>query len=190
METFRVISTERCLIRKLERKDIAVLFSYRSLPVVYKYQSWKPKTLADAEAFVEKHLLSLENTPDTWLQLAICLHDDCMIGDIGIHFLEDPDQVEIGYTLSPEYQGKGYAIESMRALIDHLFGDLHKHRIEASVDPQNERSIALLDRLGFRKEAHFIENFRMDGEWRDDCRYALLQSEWQKRRNEARMTYL
>lgn len=190
MGKFKNLFTERCLIRKLERKDITALFSYRSLPEVYKYQSWQPKTLADAEAFVEKNLLSIENTPDTWLQLAICLRDGSMIGDIGIHFLEDNDQVELGYTLSPEYQGKGYAIESIRALIDHIFADLHKHRIEASVDPENERSIVLLERLGFRKEAHFLESFRVDGGWKDDCRYGILRKEWERSRNEAKRTYL
>jgi len=48
------------------------------------------------------------------------MKDGQLIGDIGVRFLDD-SQVELGYTLSPEYQGKGYAAEAVNAVIDYLF---------------------------------------------------------------------
>ena len=57
-----------------------------------------------------------------------------LIGDIGIQFLTDNEQVEIGYTLDPGFQGWGYALEAVKAVIDYLFFDLMKHRITSSVD--------------------------------------------------------
>ena len=76
--------------------------------------------------------------------------------------------------------GKGYATEALRAMVDYLFANLGKHRIVASVDPRNTPSIRLIERLGFRKEAHFKESYYLRGEWVDDIIYAMLRTEWVK----------
>jgi RimJ/RimL family protein N-acetyltransferase len=177
MDNINNIRTERLLIRIIEMKDKEDFFKYRSMPEIYKYQSWKPKSISEIEEFINKNFTVCPNTPNTWLQLAVCLKEGQMIGDIGIHFIDDY-QIEIGYTLSPEYQGNGYAFEAVNAVINYAFTELQKHRITASVDPDNIQSIKLLERIGFRKEAHFIKSFRMDDQWYDDCIYALLEDEW------------
>jgi RimJ/RimL family protein N-acetyltransferase len=104
-----------------------------------------------------------------------------LIGDIGIHFLEtdsENKQVEIGYTLDKEFRGNGYATEALTMIIDYLINSLSKHRIIASIDPLNVDSIKLVERLGFRKEAHFVESLFFHGKWVDDLVYALLAREW------------
>lgn len=177
MDNINNIRTERLLIRIVEMKDKEDFFQYRSLPEIYKYQCWKPKSIKDIEDFINKNAAVYPNTPNTWLQLAVCLKEGKMIGDIGIHFMDDC-QIEIGYTLSPEYQGNGYAFEAVKAVINYAFSELQKHRITASVDPDNIQSIKLLERIGFRKEAHFLRSFHMDDQWYDDCIYAMLEDEW------------
>jgi RimJ/RimL family protein N-acetyltransferase len=156
-------------------KDKEDFFQYRSMPEIYQYQSWRPKHIKEIEEFIIKNDAVCLNSQNTWLQLAVCLKEGQMIGDIGIHFLEDDYQIEIGYTLSPEYQGNGYALEAVKAVMKFAFTDLKKHRIIASVDPDNIQSIKLLERIGFRKEAHFIKSFRMNNQWYDDCIYAMLE---------------
>jgi RimJ/RimL family protein N-acetyltransferase len=175
---FEDIRTQRLLIRKLFMADKEALFGYRSLPEVWKYQSWRPTHIGQAEAFIRENAETLPNTPDAWMQLAVCLPDGRLIGDIGVHFLGDGAQAEIGYTLHPDYQGGGYATEAVRAILGYLFRELGKHRVTASVDPDNLRSILLLQRIGFRQEAHFIKSFWMDGQWLDDCVFAMLEEEW------------
>jgi RimJ/RimL family protein N-acetyltransferase len=178
MNKFITITTDRLLLRKLEINDRDDFFRYRSLPEVYEYQSFMPKNVGEVDDFIRDNH-SNPNTPNTWFQLAIInKNEDVLIGDIGIHFLEDDAQVEVGYTLAPSYQGKGYAIESLKAVIDYLFFNLKKHRITASVDPNNAKSIRLLEKLGMRKEGHFIKSFRMGDMWLDDCVYAMLEDEW------------
>ena len=101
-----------------------------------------------------------------------------VIGDLGIHFLDEENkQAEIGFTLDKNFQGKGYATEAVKEIINYLFNKLNKHRIIGSVDPHNSNSIRLLERLGFRKEAHFKESLFINGEWVDDVIYAVLKSE-------------
>jgi len=75
-----------------------------------------------------------------------------MIGDMGLHFIEGkPSEVEIGYTLMPAQQGKGYATEAVHALIETLFVKYGKRRIIASADPSNTSSVRLLERVGFQR---------------------------------------
>ena len=91
---------------------------------------------------------------------------------------DDSRQVEIGFTLAPEYQGQGFGTEAVTGLLNHLLGRCKKHRVFASVDPRNEASVALLKRVGMRQEAHFHESLWFKGEWVDDMVFAILESEW------------
>ncbi len=171
------LETNRLTIRTLLPADSEALFRYRAMPEVYQFQSWHPKTIDEVKAFLLENERVVPHTPDTWLQLAICLKNGMLIGDIGVHFI-DADQIEIGYTLSPDQQGNGYATEAVKEFIRFAFSDWNKHRITASVDPKNWKSIRLLERLGFRKEAHFLLSIRINDNWVDDCVYALLKEEW------------
>ncbi len=111
---------------------------------------------------------------------------DNLAGDCGLHFpVGEPWQAEVGITLAPRAQGHGFAREALAAALDHLFGELGKHRVIASVDPRNAPSIRLLERLGMRREAHFRESVWDKGEWCDDVVYAMLAEEWGSRRAEA-----
>lgn len=175
---FTPLSTERLQIKKLDLSQKDAFFRYRSLSEVFEYQSFRPNEPKEAETFIIR-LADSPNVANTWFQLAVCIKENGrLIGDIGLHFMEDEALVEIGYTLAPDFQGQGYATEAMKAVFGYLFSGLHKHRIAASVDADNTSSIRLLERLGMRKEAHFVKSFYMDGVWSDDCIYAILNEEW------------
>lgn len=178
---FEPLTTDRLIIRPIRKGDREDFFAYRSHPEVTKFQSFRPAQIEDIDAFILQMESALPNIPGQWYQAAICLKKGGrMIGDAGMHFI-DGEQVEIGYTLSPDHQGKGYAAEAVHAVLGYLFGILGKHRVFASVDPDNTHSIALLERLGFRKEAHFHESIREGKRWMDDCIYAMLKREWDGR---------
>jgi RimJ/RimL family protein N-acetyltransferase len=173
--------TDRLFIRQVQSEDIESMFNYRSDADTSKYLSLIPDSVEDVEAFINK-TSPLINIPATWFQCAIFEKaSNLLIGDIGLHFLENDSensQVEIGCTLDRKFRGKGYATESLTAVIDYLFYSLKKHRIIASVDPSNTDSIKLVERLGFRREAHFVESLFFQGKWVDDLVYALLAKEW------------
>jgi RimJ/RimL family protein N-acetyltransferase len=179
---FSTIKTSRLLIDVLGLEDKKIFQAYRSLPEVYQFQTWKPPSLKEVEDFIRKNSIVEANTPNSWLQLGLYLYDHTLIGDIGLHFLEDGEQAEIGYTLATEHQGQGYAFEAVEAILEYLFNRLAKHRVTASVDPENIRSIHLLEKLGFRHEGHFKQSIFIRGEWYDDVIYAMLQEEWKARR--------
>jgi RimJ/RimL family protein N-acetyltransferase len=176
------LKSERIFLRPLLMKDAREIFSYRGDPEIYKFQSWRPRTMADVEEFIKTRTVNEPNLPDTWFQLAICkINPEEFIGDCGMRFLKnDPGQVEIGITLKRKHQGFGYATEALKLIFKYVFGDLKKHRIIASVDPDNQASIRLLERMKMRKEAHFIESIQMRDRWSDDIIYAILSREWNK----------
>ncbi|PKN97229.1 MAG: GNAT family N-acetyltransferase [Chloroflexi bacterium HGW-Chloroflexi-4] len=182
MSFFEIINTDRLFIKTLSLQDKEAFLAYRSNDTVYKFQSWNPPSLQEVEYFIHQNLMVIPNTPNTWLQLGVYLHNSQLIGDIGLHFLEDGAQVEIGYTLAPEYQGQGCAFEAVNAILGYLFGQLGKHRVTASVDPDNVRSSRLLEKLGFRREGHFLQSVLIRGNWCDDVIYAMLEQEWKATR--------
>ena len=151
MQGFAPTYSERLLLRRLEIGDAEALFAYRSLPEICRYQTWQPEKVADAAEFITNKIVATPNLPGTWFQLALCLRlGGKMIGDVGIHFLPEADQVELGYTLHPQYQRKGYAFEALTAVGDYL-RSLQKHRIIATVDPNNVPSIRLLEKWGAKR---------------------------------------
>jgi RimJ/RimL family protein N-acetyltransferase len=91
-------------------------------------------------------------------------------------------QAEIGFTFAREYQGRGLAREAAEAVLDYAFGVLELHRVTAVTDCENERSAALLGRLGMRREGHFVENIWFKGAWGSEYLYAMLREEWMARR--------
>jgi RimJ/RimL family protein N-acetyltransferase len=173
------IQTERLVLRALRASDAAHVHAYRGDAEVARFQSWNRQSLDEVHAFIAEQR-ALQHDEPGWYQLAIARRStDRVIGDLGVHILEsDIRQVELGFTLAPDAQGQGFAAEAVRAMLGHLFVALGKHRVIASTDPRNERSIALLRRVGFRLEAHHHESLWFKDAWADDMIFALLRREW------------
>jgi RimJ/RimL family protein N-acetyltransferase len=172
--------TPRLRLDVLRESDAETLFQYRADPSVALYQGWHPTSHDEALDFIRAQQQIALDVPDSWLQWAIRLAGDgTLIGDLGLHLPADEEgSYEFGITLAPAYQGKGYAREAVRALLDFLFRTLGAHRVHASIDPRNIASAALLRSLGMRQEAHFRESLKLRGEWVDDVIFALLAREW------------
>ncbi|MEW9570662.1 GNAT family N-acetyltransferase [Rhodanobacter sp. Si-c] len=171
------LETARLRLDALREGDADALFRYRADPAVCRYQGWRPATLADAERFIGSQSATTAPVQCQWFQRAIRHRDDgTLIGDVG--FCLADGQAEFGITLAPAVQGHGFAREVLQALFGWLFGRLEVHRVYASVDPRNAPSVALLQAMGMRKEAHFRESLLLHGEWVDDVVFGLLASEW------------
>lgn len=177
-----VLKTDNYTIRAFERKDLKVFTQYRSIEAVAKYQSWTDYTYQDAENLFNSINYYNFGIKGEWYQLAITTSElNELVGDLALHFI-DQDQVEIGFTVAPQHQVKHVATEAVSCLLNYVFGELHKHRVIATTDAKNTASYRLLEKLGFRREAHFIQNIFFKGAWGDEYQYALLHSEFIERK--------
>jgi ribosomal-protein-alanine N-acetyltransferase len=84
----------------------------------------------------------------------------------------------IGYGAFVPHDGAGLLTEAVGLALDEAFGPLGLHRIEANVQPGNDRSLALVRRLGFRLEGYSPRLLHVDGDWRDHLRWAIVADEW------------
>jgi RimJ/RimL family protein N-acetyltransferase len=177
---FQQLVAERIVLRRFRKDDLAAFVAYRNDPEVARYQSWSACSEAEGRHFITEMQESEPGRRGEWYQFAIALQSNGqLIGDCALGMkLEDERQAEIGYTLARAYQKQGYASEAIRTLLGYVFGTLKIHRVIAQVDCRNDPSVALLERLGFRREAHFLQNFWFKGAYSDEYIYALLQAEY------------
>jgi RimJ/RimL family protein N-acetyltransferase len=90
-------------------------------------------------------------------------------------------QAELGWVFHPDYTGRGYATEAVRALIRLCFTDLGLRRVTASCFAVNEASWRLMERVGMRREAYAVrDSLHRSGTWLDGMTYALLADEWRQ----------
>lgn len=85
----------------------------------------------------------------------------------------------MGYYAVAGMNGRGLMAEAVGLVITHAFMELGLHRIEANIQPDNEPSRALVKRLGFRQEGYSPRYLKINGEWRDHERWAILSEDWQ-----------
>ena len=84
----------------------------------------------------------------------------------------------LGYYGFEPHAGKGLMSEAVRLVIDHAFRTLKLHRLEANIQPGNRASIALVKRLGFKREGYSPRYLKIGGRWQDHERWAVLREEW------------
>ncbi|HET6660654.1 MAG TPA: GNAT family protein [Rubrobacter sp.] len=181
---FTRIESERLRIRRFKDSDLSPFMAYRNDPKVARYQSWDSCDEREARAFIREVKSAQPGVPGDWFQFAMeskGMGD--LVGDCGLRVDEhEPYRAEIGFTLAPEYQGRGFASEAVSRLLDYAFEALGLHRVVAISDCRNAPSVALLERVGMRREGHFLENVWFKGGWADEYLYAVLKDEWLQKR--------
>jgi [ribosomal protein S5]-alanine N-acetyltransferase len=83
----------------------------------------------------------------------------------------------LGYYANARHARQGLMREAMEQVLDHAFGPLALHRLEANIQPGNRASIALARGAGFRLEGYSPRYLLIGGQWRDHERYAITADE-------------
>ncbi|MDR1795676.1 MAG: GNAT family N-acetyltransferase [Erysipelotrichaceae bacterium] len=172
------IGTKRLVLRRFLESDGEALYAYLSNPKTIALEPYEPLSKEQAIEIAAKWALDP-------CYVAVCLLEGGLIG----HLVLKPkkfDTYEVGYIFNCDYWKKGYAFESMLALLQHAFFTLSAHRVVARTNLLNSPSWKLLERLGFRLEGLGREDELIkkdeDGEpiWKTTCYYGLLESEYTK----------
>lgn len=106
--------------------------------------------------------------------------DDALVGYFGINGISLGAYRcgYLGYWVNGAHAGQGYGALGLRLLLEHAFGRLRLNRLEANIQPENHRSLALVRRLGFRHEGFSPRYLKIGGAWRDHERWAITREDW------------
>lgn len=172
------VRTTRLTIRPARAADADATWRFRRLPAVERWISRPANTLTEYRAkFVD---------PERLAKTLIVELDGAVIGDLMLA----PDdawaqsdvqdhargvQAELGWCLSPDHHGHGYATEAVTELIRICFADLGLRRVTASCFADNTTSWRLMERVHLRREQHTVrDSLHRSGQWLDGYGYALL----------------
>jgi RimJ/RimL family protein N-acetyltransferase len=175
--------TERLALRPATTSDLPAVFAIRSRADVAE---WMP----DHPTSYDDWLLRLGRSGAVDRMLVVEA-GGAIVGDLYLH-VEDAwaqaevresgkrAQAEIGWCLSPDHQGLGYATEATSELLRICFGELGIRRVTAQAFADNVPSLRVMDRLGMVCEGRFrAESLHRRNGWLDGVVYALLKDDWE-----------
>lgn len=140
-------------------------------------RKWIPSGVYGDEEHKEYVLQSSSDSPKDFI-----LEDritGCIVGEMTFHLWFVERTWEIGWLILPPFQGRGYASEAAKELINVGFGEMELHRIIATAQPENPASSRVMEKVGMRREGLFKQCIpRPDGTWWDEVLYAVLAEEW------------
>jgi RimJ/RimL family protein N-acetyltransferase len=175
------IRTKRLLLRPFTPDDIDDVYAYQSRPDVTRFLYWEPRDRDQVRAvLIERAGQAALLDEGQRLHLAVVWPDaGRVVGEVMLMWLRrEHRQGEFGFVFNPEFQGRGLAGEAARVVLDLAFDGLGLHRVIGRCDALNTPSARLMQRLGMRREAHFVQNEIFKGAWGDELVYAILAEEW------------
>lgn len=174
------LHTDRLILREFTLDDITALHALESRPDVARYIWGVPQTLEETSAEVEAFVQQQREEPRQSAGFVIASRTNpALIGRCGLSATQrEPGESGLWYSLHPDFWNQGLATEAVSAMLEFGFRELGRRRIWADVDPGNIGSWRVLEKLGLRREAHFVEHTLLAGEWCDSYIYAILDREW------------
>lgn len=173
---FPLLTSNRLRFRKLNNNDVNEVYTLRSNPETMKYIP-RPLVTNHEEALAHIKLINDKIDKNIDINWAVTEKDnDKCIGIMGFYRTRPENyRTELGYMILPEYHNKGYVSEAVDTLLNYAFNTLNFHSIEAIIDPENSASERVLQKNGFVKEAHLIENEFYNNRFIDTVIYSLLK---------------
>jgi ribosomal-protein-alanine N-acetyltransferase len=178
---FPNLETERLILRRSNKNDVSEMFALRSNPETMQYIP-RPLVTTNEEALANIALMDNKIENNEGINWAItCKGSPKLIGVIGHYRIKKEHyRSEIGYILLPEYAGYGIVSEALNAVVEFGFEKMNLHSIEAIINPNNISSERVLQKNGFVKEAHLLENEFFEGHFIDQIIYSLLKRNFKK----------
>ena len=181
------LETGRLILRKFTMQDAADIFEYASDERISQYMTWDPhKTVDDSRGFIK--MIMEKYSSDEAGEWAIILKESGkLIGSLGIPWCDMKNsRAEIGYVISRNYWGQGIMPEAAGRILKFLFEEMELNRVECCHFLPNEKSGRVMQKLGMTFEGIAREKIFAKGIYWDTKQYAILRSDWMKKRGVVR----
>ena len=171
--------TPRLILRDFTAGDWPAVLAYQSDPRYLRYYAWESRTAEEVQAFVQMFIDHQHQEPRLKYQLAVTLRETGeLIGNCGIRMAAaDSHEAEIGYELSPDQWGRGYATEAVAAILRFGFDELRVRRIAAWLVADNVASARVLEKNGLRVEGRLRDKEVYKGRYWDVLMYAKVMGD-------------
>ena len=152
------IETERLLIRPFDPSDAESIAMVYGDPEVMRHVVLGVLDHDRTAALLEGYRRSQdEHGFSTWA--VVEKESGTVVGDVGFGIYAPTGEPELGYTLATRVWGRGYGLEAAGACVETAFAHLPHRRLLAKIEPENERSVRLAERLGMRP----VETISVEG---------------------------
>lgn len=175
------IETDRLTLRPFRADDLDALSDIQSRPDVSRFLYWKPRDRERVRPVLDDRIRrsTLDSEGQTMVLAVVWRETGALIGDVNLYWISELHRAgEIGFVFHPGYHGRGFATEAAEVMLRLGFEGLGLHRMIGRLDGRNQASARVLEKLGMRREAHFVEDAWSKGEWIDTLIYAILEREW------------
>ena len=173
----RVLETERLILKPVEAEDLKYLLNLRWDQEVMNYLVHDPISFKN-----QTDWFNSLNKKD--LALSIFLKEDTalrIIGTVGLYEINTRHQRGIWrIRLDPAQQGKGYATEAIKLILDYGFNTLNLNKITSDSFADNEAIVKLTLKMGFKQEGLLIGHYFHKGKFRDAIQFGLLRKDFNK----------
>ncbi len=169
-----IIKTNRLLLRPLCTSDLETVHRYASDHELTRYMMSLPNdTIEESQKFIDDAIIEWQKISPAFYEYAVIL-DDLQIGDVCLYLTDDRKQGELGWILNPDYQGKGYAVEAAKAMLEtarHLGLDT----VFARCDSRNSASEKVMQRIGMSLEySDGTRYYEKKNETSGELKYSLM----------------
>jgi RimJ/RimL family protein N-acetyltransferase len=152
------IVTERLVVRPFRRADVDAMVEIYGDPEVMRHVCLGVLDREATAALLEEYGRAQDRHGfSTWA--VVEKESGAVVGDVGFGVYAPTGEPELGYTLAPAVWGRGYAFEAARACVGAAVAHLPQRRLVAKVEPDNERSLRVAERLGMRT----VETVEVEG---------------------------
>ena len=158
------IETARLILRNVAAKDADNMYDYRNNEICARYQRGQTKDYNGIVALVERRKNDVVSVDAPFMVVVALKDTDEMVGEIVV--MPKDGTISLGYTFSYKHHRKGYAFEALTALINMLHKQYPKWDFISFTEPENEPSMALLKKLGY-KDMGYIPSMESQvfGKW-------------------------
>ena len=153
----RSLITERLLLRRSVAGDAETISAYRSDPAVHAMQWVGPQRTRTGYAPRSREMEDRKpGDPGGWVQFTVEARDGGIVGDVGLSPADgEAGVIEVGYTIDPRFQSRGYATEAVKALVDYALTTLDADIVRAYAGAENTPSIRVMEKVGMRLMERF-----------------------------------
>ena len=173
------LETDRLILRRMVVRDTDDMYDYARRREVTEYLLWYPHQSKKYTSDYLRYIEARYRIGEFYDWAVEEKESGRMIGTCGFTRFDLPHNVgEIGYVLNPDFQGKGYATEAAKRVIDFGFSELGLHRIEAKFMEGNEASLNVMEKLGMTLEGYRRDGMLVKEKYRTIGICSILRDEW------------